>query len=108
MSKKAKRRVRNSAFRFIAGLLIIGTALCIILFSNKNIVKADGEAAAPRERCYETITIKSGDSLWSIASEYRTGEYKDNNEYIEDLMFVNNLDSEEITAGQSLIIIRYR
>ena len=108
MNRKSNRRMKKSAVSFFAGLIIIAAALCIILFTNGNVARADGEAAAPRTRYYETITIKGGDSLWSIASEYRTSEYKDNNAYIDDLMFVNNLDSEYITAGQHLIIIRYR
>ena len=108
MNRRAKNRVKKSAVSFLISLAVIAVALFIILFTNGNVAKADGDAASPRERYYETITIKAGDSLWSIASEYRTGEYKDNNEYIDDLMFVNNLDSEFITAGQNLIIIRYR
>ena len=107
MNRKSKKSIRKSAVSFIAGLIIIAAALCIILFTNGNVARADGEAEA-RTRYYETITIKGGDTLWSLASEYRTSEYKDNNAYIDDLMYVNNLDSEYITAGQHLIIIRYR
>lgn len=107
-NKKGRRKLKGSVVRFLTGLIVIAAVLCIILFTNSNVIRADGDAAPERTRYYETITIKAGDTLWSIASEYRTSEYKDNRDYVEDLMYVNSLDSEYITAGQNLIIIRYR
>lgn len=53
---------------------------------------------------YKSITIESGDSLWSIAENYMTDDYGSITEYIEFLKEVNQIHGDRIQEGQSLII----
>ena len=53
---------------------------------------------------YKSIEIQPGDTLWDIAEETMTSEYDSIPEYVEALKDMNALESDDIEAGQYLII----
>ncbi len=53
---------------------------------------------------YKSIEIQPGDTLWEIAEETMTSEYDSVPEYVEVLKEMNSLKSDDIEAGQHLII----
>ena len=53
---------------------------------------------------YKSIEIQHGDTLWEIAEETMTSEYDSVPEYVEVLKEMNSLKSDDIEAGQHLII----
>ena len=53
---------------------------------------------------YKSIEIQPGDTLWGIAEETMTSEYDSIPEYVEVLKEMNSLKSDDIEAGQHLII----
>ncbi|MEF9917246.1 MAG: LysM peptidoglycan-binding domain-containing protein [Lachnospiraceae bacterium] len=55
-------------------------------------------------KCYKSIEIKEGDTLWSIANEYRNKELVSTTEYIQELKQINSLYSDDIQAEQYLTI----
>ena len=57
-------------------------------------------------RYYTSIKIEQGDSLWEIASRYKL-ESESSSEYIDEIISMNQLSSEQITAGKSLMIYYY-
>ena len=48
--------------------------------------------------------IQPGDTLWNIAEETMTSEYSSVPEYVKVLKEINSLDSDQLEAGQNLII----
>lgn len=61
----------------------------------------------PQYKYYKSITIEKGDSLWSIAEEYRSDACKNTQSYISELKQLNGLKSDTIHEGQHLIISYY-
>ena len=57
-------------------------------------------------RYYTSIKIEQGDSLWKIASRYKL-ESESIAEYIDEVIAMNQLSSDQITAGKSLMIYYY-
>ncbi|MHB8171095.1 MAG: cell division suppressor protein YneA [Thermincolia bacterium] len=49
---------------------------------------------------FETLIVKQGDTLWSIASRYQSDE--DPRGIIHQILKINNLDQSSIYAGQNL------
>lgn len=95
----------TSLTKFMLAVMVVAAAVCVILFSNKNVTVADetGEAVA-LTKYYKTITIEQGDSLWSIADEYKSGDYRTVQDYVNELKSMNNLHSDQISAGQKLVV----
>ncbi len=56
---------------------------------------------------YTSVEIKNGDTLWDIASEYMTDEYGSLQEYVAEVKELNNLPSDNIRSGQSIVIPYY-
>lgn len=88
--------------KFRKSLIVSAFIIFGILFSIKNSASSEGISE------YKTITVNSGDTLWSIAEYEKSSNsyYKD--EDIRDVVLnikkVNNLDSCNIVENQSLII----
>jgi LysM repeat protein len=52
---------------------------------------------------FTTVTVKSGDSLWAIASN-RAGSDGDVQAMVDEIVAVNHLDGAALTPGQHLRI----
>ena len=62
--------------------------------------------AVQLKKYYKTITIQPGDTLWSIAKEYKTSKYS-TQEYVDELMIMNDLHNDNITSGMKLVVVYY-
>ena len=59
-------------------------------------------------KCYKSIVIQDGDSLWSLAERHIDSESETAvKEYIKELKQINQLESETIQTGEHLIIPYY-
>lgn len=56
------------------------------------------------EREYKIVVVHSGDTLWSIASEYASGDVRDK---IKDIKSFNNLKSDVLVAGDRIRVPLY-
>ena len=81
--------------RFILAIMIL-IALIITLFSN---------CLAGKKVETEDLVVSTGDTLWSIACEYKK-DGQDVREYIYELRKLNNLENCTIYPGQELKIIK--
>ena len=68
---------------------------------------AKAESTPEPERYYTSIQLKQGDTLWNIAAQYKW-EGQTAQAYIEEIMEMNHLSSDRITAGQYLMIYYYK
>ncbi len=56
---------------------------------------------------YTSITIHSSDTLESIAKKYISDEYKDMDEYINEVEQINHLYDSRIIPGENIIVPYY-
>ena len=87
-------------------ILLVGALIVILLctFALSTIATAKHTQAAQRstQTTYESIRISGGDSLWSIAQEYRGIE--NTADFVEELKVLNNLSSDRIQTGSYILI----
>lgn len=89
---------------FVTMILVLATA--IIGFHTN--AKATNHEASDDIRCYASIEIQSGDSLWSIASEHMDNKHYNNvNEYIKDITYVNDIGIDTVLKSGEHIILPY-
>lgn len=104
-AKKNTKYRTSSVTKFFITVMVIAAAICIILFSNRSVTNADESGnAVVLTKYYKTITIEPGDTLWSIAKEYKSGAYKTTQDYVDELISMNHLHSDAITSGQKLVV----
>ena len=103
--RRRHRKGMSSIARFFLVLMVIVAAVCIILFGGKKITNAEESGNTLQlTKYYKTITIEKGDTLWSIANQYKSGDYRSTQEYVDELMSMNGLHSDGITSGQKLVV----
>lgn len=90
-----KRYILKNKARFYIFL----TLIFLTVFTVFTVTKA----YSYKETEYRVITIRSGDTLWSIAERYnKKGDIRD---YIYKLKELNNLEDSGIIAGNELKVI---
>ncbi|NLK28615.1 MAG: LysM peptidoglycan-binding domain-containing protein [Clostridiales bacterium] len=85
-------------------ILLFMLILASIIFITKTVT---AERTSAREKLVTSVQIKKGDSLWSIANTYITEEYRNINEYIEEIKTSNGLSTDTIHAGNYIIVPYY-
>lgn len=61
------------------------------------------DAEGSTKHSYQTITIQSGDTLWSIAEEYAPSD-QDIRDYIYEVCDLNSIKAGDIVQGQDILI----
>lgn len=86
---------------------IIVTVVLYVAVSHPGESKADAKTASTKY--YTSIQVQQGDNLWNIAEEYMTEEYSSVQDYIDEVVYTNNLKHEsDIEAGTYLLIPYYK
>lgn len=98
-------KVYRSKLMLCVTAFIIITGLSVVLGSN--LVSAHDKNEQPEQKFYKSIEIKEGDTLWAIAKEYRGDDYNSIYDYIDEVMSINGLTSDQIHAGQYLTVAYY-
>ena len=106
-----KRHTKQKAKRQKFQRLILIFTIFLLCAGGVYVVQATPGAQRNSEmirvKCYKSIEVRPGDSLWSIAKEHKTAEYSSIYAYIEDIYQLNHLTSENLTAGTHLMITCY-
>lgn len=94
-----KRRI------WLAGVAVL---MLVLLFSIGFIAKTvTAQRNGNRQKLITSVEVKQGDTLWSIASAYISEEYDSIHEYIKEIKASNGLASDEIHAGNYIIVPYY-
>lgn len=92
--------------KYYMAFMVAVLILCI--FFGKNLVMASDEPSKEEYRRYfKEITIKPGDSLWSIAQTYNEHSGMEIRQYVRELKRMNQIYSDDIQAGDSLTIVYF-
>lgn len=80
--------------------------LTYVFFGSSLLALAKSNTAATHTayKYYTSIQLEEGDSLWSIAEEYASLGYRNYEEYINEVIFLNHLEDDTIHAGQYLTV----
>jgi nucleoid-associated protein YgaU len=90
-------RVKSKArfMTFITALIVAAVIISGFALS--------GGVSGTEKQTYKTVTIKSGDTLWSIAQEYKPADISIR-QYIAEITEINDISPGEIYPGQIISI----
>lgn len=98
----------NTIKRFLQ-IAVITVFISLAVAGLFSVCGTTSASAAPEYepiRYYTSIRIEQGDTLWEIAQEYKL-DSESTQDYIDEVIEMNGLSSEQITAGKSLMIYYY-
>ncbi len=102
--RRIRQLRRNLAMLFFSIVFIISLSVGGFALG----AKAQDKEEIILYKYYTNIEVQYGENLEDIAKTYFCPEkYKDYNDYISEVMLVNGLYCEEITAGSFLIVPYY-
>lgn len=104
MKKRVSRNSVKKRFRRVFTGIVLMLVICVSF--GAFLVSAHEKTSADKTvyKYYKSIQIQSGDTLWAIAEDTMTNDYNSVAEYVQVLKDMNNLNSDDIQAGQNLII----
>lgn len=104
--RNRKRRIHAcSGLRIMLCTVTVFFLVCASFFIFGNFsASAHNAETASSAIYYRSILIHSGDTLWEIAEKYKGETYDSTEAYISNLKAINNLETNELEAGQYLII----
>lgn len=103
VKKKKSSVLYRGGFSVAAGVLLI--AVCCFFFNTFFVSAHGNQAEEPVSfTYYKSIVIQPGDTLWDIAEENMTSDCQSVEQYIDTLKTLNSLESDEIHAGENLMI----
>ena len=105
--RKIRRRVLRRGISRRASYVIF-TAIAVIfvvftLYPNKSNAQSQDGASY---KYFHKIYVESGDTLWSIASENKSDK-ESTTDYIKEVKSINKLKSDDLYAGQMLVVPYY-
>ncbi len=106
--RRKRRRQREIRRIFIlagiAVVLVLGFALSYRAFLSH----ANTEIDSISYKYFTSIQIEPGDTLWNLADRYADQEHYDSREvYITEVMAMNHMTDEDLSAGSYLILPYY-
>lgn len=107
--KRELRRQRQQRRRIASLLLAVCLiAICVVSFHSLTLSAKNGTETLSL-KYYTGVTVKSGESLWTLADQYIDYEqYSNKDAYIKEVCSINRLDdASAIRAGQRLIFPYY-
>ena len=104
-SRKAQKEAVIQKRIVIVFCFIVAVAIFSSIFLGST--KAQAASASAPNKYYTSIRIESGDTLWDIANEYVTDEYKDKTDYIKEVCSINHISADEIHSGQYIVVPYY-
>lgn len=113
---RSERRIRNNRIRrrreMRKNFLLFVMTLCLIVTTSIVIssFRSNAKTDPAKETCryYKSITVSERDTLWSIAKTYMDETHYDSvQDYIDDVMHINNLKNDAIYADAHLIVPYY-
>lgn len=100
-----KKSKFNVGALFILPVLIVFVCLWLIMGTEASANTGD----INQLKNYESVLIKDGDTLTSIAAEHaECYSYYSNEKYMEAIMNLNNLESEHIKSGSYLLLPNFK
>ncbi|MDF2820136.1 MAG: yneA [Clostridiales bacterium] len=99
------KRLSRMRILLITGIILITIfTTAFITVGRANTVNANISGI----KCFKTIEIEYGDTVWDIAKANLTPEYSNTQEYVDEIIKFNRMDSDAIYEGEFIILPYYQ
>ena len=106
-SLNRREAVVRSQICVIAIIVIVIVSLSVLLGTGIHALASSKADPASYNKYYKSVRVEAGDTLWTIADEYIQDMDIDKKEYIAEVCEINNIQEDEINAGDYIIVSYY-
>lgn len=85
--------------------VVLFITLAVLFFSSKSFAADKNEEEL--YKYYRSYQIQPGDSLYGISEEFSVQNYMDNDDFVNEVMFINNITEGELLVAGNFIIVPY-
>lgn len=106
---KIRRHSADYSRSIILSFALIVVCCCIFGSSFSSAHESTGKEPL-KNKCYKSIQVQAGDSLWSIACDNITEEYDSIDEYMDEIAEINHISTisaDSIKEGTYLTVSYY-
>lgn len=100
MDGRKRRRIIRKSRKARRNFLVI---LTIVLVAGLGTIAMGGQNQKDGEVYYESVLIQSGDSLWSIAEDYK-GEGEKTEHMVDKILKLNDMKTTKIRSGDHIFV----
>lgn len=101
------RRSQEIRRNMFLGMITVFLVILLAITLSSFLSNAKSSEEPTFYKYYTSIEVQSGDTLWSIAQNYKGEHYRNAQEYIREVMQMNALRNDKLVTGQHLIIPYY-
>ena len=98
---RKRNSLRDRIVSFIAGALFATVVLVVMFLLSARTASAENIVS---ERIYRSVRIEADDTLWDIAEREMDSSWSEKRDYIKEVERINNINSDNISAGDYLIL----
>lgn len=91
----------------VFGAVVLLTGLLVSALSAIQVHADTSEEESRRYKYFTSVFVERDDTLWDLAAEYRTEEYADVREYVDEVMHINHLTDEQLQYGDWITVPYY-
>ncbi len=102
-----EKKAKTIAIVMLSIIITLFIILVDLTFTAKA-ANAENAVSGSGIKCYKSICIESGDSLWSIADREMGAGWSDERDYIAEVKEINGLRSDKILAGDYICLPYYQ
>ncbi len=95
--RRRRRRQQLQLTILVSSILLVIFVLVFIQLSSNTVIGSKDVTVK-----YLSVEVYAEDTLWDLASEFINTDYYNTDDYIEEIISINGLQSETIYAGQRL------
>lgn len=100
---RRRRRRESNRIKLFAILLISAVVLLYIINVALGLSNIKGDVDVSNKG-YIAIVVHNEDTLWTIADEYMNDHYYDHESFIDEVVEINHIRSNQIYAGEQIMI----
>lgn len=112
---KSEKRIRSNKLRrqkerrknIMLSIMTICLVVTLSFTINGFLSNAKSGTDGVEFKYYKSIIVDQGDTLWSIATENMNERYDNTAELVKEIMQMNGLTDDGITAGSYLVVPYY-
>ena len=101
--KRRNRELQRSLLILLLSVLLIIT-MTILFFGTRS---RAAESAVSPVKCYASVQVASGETLYSIAQDYYSPRFKSIDRMVSEIRTINNMDNDKVISGLYIIVPYY-